>query len=176
MQNETSTNSSSGDSRPRDPNDWQTPEWFLDRVRKVAPIGLDPCTTPDNPTRALRFIAPPDDGLCVSWFDRLKYKDELVFVNPPYGRGHMGPWSQKIIEEASRGVVILALVRGDTSTTWAHELLRWATEVCFPKRIRFKGATGSPNFANMVLWYDHANLWPMHRVFEEVFADLGPIR
>ena len=38
-------------------SDWQTPDSILLLVRAVigGPIGLDPATSPDNPTRALEF-------------------------------------------------------------------------------------------------------------------------
>lgn len=154
-------------------NDWQTPDWFLDLVREVAPIRLDPCTGCENPTGAeyIRTINCDPDGLATNWSELAPGgASGLVFVNPPYGRGHMGAWAQKVCWEALRGCEVIALVRGDTSTQWAHQMLRQCDAVCFPPRIKFKGATGSPNFANTVLYFgEHPSR------FSAAFEHLGPV-
>ena len=151
-------------------NDWQTPDPILDRVRRVGPIGLDPCTVAENPTGARAIITKDDvpDGLEANWFGRAK--GELVFANIPYGRGVVAEWAAKIVEEASRGVEIIALTRGDMSTRWARQMAIAARLVCFPPRIRFKGANGSPNFSNTVFYYG-----PRPETFRRAFEDLGPI-
>lgn len=151
-------------------NNRETPEWFLECVRYVNIIRLDPCTTRANPTRAdyIRTIDCEPDGLETDW--RHPGKRGLVFVNPPYGRGLMDGWARKICHEAGRGNEIIALVRGDTSTEWAHILFKECTFCCFPKRIRFKGATGSPNFHNLVFYFG-----PNLDVFRVAFGRVGPI-
>lgn len=47
-------------------HDWQTPDAILDAVRKVAPIGLDPCTVASNPTDSC--IALPASRTDTRWF------------------------------------------------------------------------------------------------------------
>jgi hypothetical protein len=81
--------------------DWRTPEWFLELVRNVAPIAMDPATTLANPTRARRFYAPGLDplmptfgcwgacGLAAEWLAMPTHG--LTFVNPPYGAHLSGP-------------------------------------------------------------------------------------
>lgn len=117
--------------------DWRTPEWFLDLVREVGAITLDPCTTADNPTQAERFIAPPDCGLTADWSTR----DGLAFVNPPYGAhlsGNVEPdyeitkggvvvgrgrgWAAKIASQAGETI---ALTPVRTETMWWQELHGW---------------------------------------------------
>ena len=150
-------------------NDWQTPEEILTRVRRVAPIHLDPCTFSDNPTGARSFFTLEDDGLKWNWGYHVD-PDGLVFVNPPYGRGQMRLWAPAIDSEAQRGTQIIALTRGDTSTSWARLLLERCDAVCFPPRIKFKGAQGSPNFANLLFYYG-----PRSLTFALEFETLGPI-
>lgn len=147
---------------------WQTPDHVLDRVRLVAPIKLDPCTYRDNPTGAeyIRTIDCDPDGLATEWHTF----GGLVFCNPPYGRGFMRDWSAKIVGEAALGCEIVSLVRGDPSTSWAHAMLRSCALVCFPPRLRFKGATGSPDFANMLVYHGENGA-----AFRSAFEDLGPI-
>lgn len=38
--------------------DWLTPDVILGLVREVAPIALDPCTTEENPCRAMCIHTP----------------------------------------------------------------------------------------------------------------------
>lgn len=73
-------------------DNWCTPEVVLERVRRIAPIGLDPCTTVDNPVGAWRYYTPFEDGLASPW-DGFG----LVFVNPPYSQMkasflRLSPW------------------------------------------------------------------------------------
>ena len=82
----------------------------------------------------------------------------------------MDPWAAKIIAEAEAGREIIALTRGDMSTAWARRMAIAAQLVCFPPRIRFRGATGSPNFPNFIFYYG-----PRPQTFRRAFEDLGPI-
>lgn len=151
-------------------NHWQTPGRILDRVRHVGEIALDPCTVDSNPCGAQEIITPESDpdGLLADWWTRAD--GGLIYVNPPYGRGHVTEWAAKIVTEAGRGCEILALVRSDTSTRWARRLIHASTLINYPPRIRFKGATGSPNFANAIHYFG-----PRPQTFRRAFQDLGPI-
>lgn len=136
--------------------DWQTPPWFLDLVREVAAIGFDPCTTPDNPTRARQFLTQQLEevdgwlyskscGLLDEW--PALALDELAFVNPPYGphlSGDVDPhlehwrdgervgfgagWARKIASYESGNACALVPVR--TETEWWRVLYGWATCAC----------------------------------------------
>lgn len=111
-------------------SDWQTPQWFLDLVRAVDDIALDPCTSPNNPTGAKRFLTQDSTqcGLEASWLDMAD--GGLVFVNPPYGRSMSGSipepaknrgWAAKMAL-ASHG---LYLVPARTETFWFRRLHNW---------------------------------------------------
>jgi len=87
-----------------------TPAYVLEPVRKLlGGIGLDPCTEPDNPTRAGRFYCLPADGCALPW------DMESVFCNPPYGEAR-GRWVDRcIIEGRERPVVLLIPAHPETS-------------------------------------------------------------
>lgn len=122
-------------------DDWRTPPEVLERVRRVAPIGLDPCTAIGNPTGASIFAVAPGawpageplpwsariDGLSFPWAMHCP-EGELVFVNPPYSRGNLGVWTKRCAFEACFERDIIALVPADTSTDWWHESCRPATK------------------------------------------------
>ena len=117
--------------------DWRTPEWFLDLVRKVGPIALDPASAPDNPTgAALHLWQGHPGGVCGlahTWA-----RSGLAFVNPPYGAhlsGLVDPgykilrggvptgvgrgWAQRIAQDRGEW---LALVPTRSDAEWWHVL------------------------------------------------------
>jgi hypothetical protein len=96
-------------------DDWCTPAEVLDRVRRIAPIGLDPCSNPASIVRAAVEWALPLNGLSGRWAGR-----GLVFVNPPYGRDATGAWVEKAAREAGRGAEVVMLIPARTDTTWFH--------------------------------------------------------
>jgi hypothetical protein len=151
-------------------NDWQTPDWLVSLVVRVAAIALDPCTSPDNPVGAKRILTAESDpdGLTGDWWSIAD--GGLIFANIPFGRGIGAEFAAKIVHETQRGCEVVALVRGDTSTRWARELINASELVCYPPRIQFKGATGSPNFANSIHY-----MGPRPTTFTHAFATLGPI-
>ncbi len=68
-----------------------TPEWLLEAIRAVAPIGLDPCTTPENPCKAATAYTEDYDGgrggLSAVWgVDAPVLSGECIYVNPHYAK------------------------------------------------------------------------------------------
>mgnify|MGYP003441746228 CR=1 FL=1 len=110
-----------------------TPEYVLEPVRRAlgGHIGLDPCTEPDNPTRALQFYHLPDDGCILPW------DADSVFVNPPYGEAK-DRWLLRCMQEGSRRKVI-ALVPAATETAVFQDALNVCSSVVLVRaRLRFE--------------------------------------
>ena len=145
---------------------WQTPECVLERVRRVAPIGLDPCTVPENPTDALFIYTPDDNGLTQPWYT---YGDEhaLIYVNPPYGRG-IGAWVSKCCEASEWGETVIALLPARTDTLW----FPWGADaICFwHGRLTFKGAPAPAPFPSAVVFWG-SNVG----AFREAFKGAGKV-
>lgn len=133
--------------------DWQTPDVVLERVRKVAPIALDPCTVQSNPVGAARWLTVESalDGLTASWTELAD--GGLVYHNPPYGRA-LSRWAAKVDVEACDGAEIITLVPARTDTKWFHTLVENARVVCFWKgRIKFRGATAGAPFPSAAVYH-----------------------
>lgn len=100
-------------------DEWLTPPDLLERVRAVAPIALDPCSSPLGfvGARESLDIRRGENGLSIPW---APVEDGLVWVNPPYSA--LGAWLAKCAREAEVGVPVLALVplRGDTAAFHDH--------------------------------------------------------
>jgi hypothetical protein len=153
-----------------DKSTWQTPDHVLDRVRAIAPIALDPCTEPDNPTGAVRWITAEDepDGLQAPWHEMVA--GGLTYANYPYGRGLLA-WADKARREAVLNCETISLVPARTDTRWFTRLTQHARVVCFWRgRITFRGAAAGAPFPSAFVYHG----WRPER-FVEVFADAGLI-
>jgi hypothetical protein len=137
--------------------DWRTPDWFLDYVRDVAPIGLDPATSVGNTTFARRFYAPAapilpvygdwlgPDGLRAPW--GVLPPNEQEYTNPPYGPHLSGPiepeypvtkkgvivgygrgWAEKIATSPNPGITLVPV---RTETAWWRRLFYASDLVLF---------------------------------------------
>ena len=129
--------------------DWQTPDDVLDVIRRVGPIALDPCTTPDNPTGAQCWITPTSPLGCGLTHSRGWPQlacGGLTYVNPPYGREVGRYWRLAAVSLAS------------------------ADAVCFWRgRIKFRGASAGAPFDSLFA------AWNCRSRFVEAFAPHGAI-
>ena len=110
-----------------------TPDYVLCKVRIALDgrIGLDPCTEPDNPTRAERFYCPPQDGAELPW------DADSIYVNPPYGKAKER-WARRCIEAGSEGRKVALLIPAHTDTRIFQRAARSSTSVTFIRgRVKF---------------------------------------
>lgn len=151
---------------------WQTPQWLLDKLRsEFGQIGLDPATTVDNPTAAVNFYTPTEDGLICDWGNK-----GWVFVNPPYGRD-VKKWIQRANFErkcnlANEHCIMLLAARPDTKS-WQECILPNA-EICWISgRIKFIGGnnpTAPAPFPSALVYYG-----PSRTKFYRATHELGVI-
>ena len=110
-------------------DDWQTPDWLMEHFKNH----FDPCP-----------VNPSFNGLKIRW-------KNPAYVNPPYSNPLA--WVKKAIEESKRGINIVMLLRVDPSTKWYRLLVEEDVYIAFfNRRIKFKGSTGSPDFASMLVF------------------------
>ena len=108
-----------------------TPAYILEPIRSVlGGIGLDPCTEPDNPTRADKFYYLPNDGCELPW------DTPSVFCNPPYGEAR-DRWVGRCIEEGRRRKVALLIPAHTETRTFQRALLECTGVVFIRARLRF---------------------------------------
>ena len=128
-----------------------TPPNILEAVYKMGPVVLDPCADPHSRVDAKRAIMLPTmatelgataeelhdagiwvgSGLDVNWVSMVR--EGLIYVNPPYGRKHNGPWGEKTVSMALQGksaVEIISLVPASVGVDWWKHY--WtASAICF---------------------------------------------
>lgn len=131
---------------------WQTPDplfWSLDAEFDFT---LDPCCTKET-AKCQKFYTPDDDGLAQSW------KGERVFCNPPYSRGNIDKWVEKMHNERYDAELIVGLLPVSTSAKWFHKWIYRKSEIRFLKgRVRFVGAPYTAPFSSMLVIYRNTDL------------------
>ena len=110
-----------------------TPAYILNPIRDMfgGVIGLDPCTTPDNPVDATRFYTPPTDGAAEPW------DADTIWCNPPYGEARER-WVNRCIEAAAFGRQVALLIPAHTDTRAFQRALAHATTALLIRgRVKF---------------------------------------
>lgn len=121
-------------SRMSDDN-WATPKALYDALDAEFHFTDDPC--PLDPTVSV-------DGLNREW-------GKVCFMNPPYSKPE--PWVRRAYEESKQGKVVVALLRGDTSTQWFHNWVLDKADLRFVKgRLKFNARNAAP-FASIIAIY-----------------------
>ena len=140
---------------------WQTPPELFGLAAEYwgGRIPFDAATTDANPTNAVEFATPDDDGLEIVW-------PFQVWVNPPYGRS-LRLWLDKIAHEAEQGTEIISLLPAARwEQRYFQDSIYLANAVTWiRKRVRFirpstgDRVSGNP-YANMFIgWNINPERW-----------------
>lgn len=93
---------------------WPTPQQWFDYLNLEFGFTLDPCCEHET-AKCKKHYTPEEDGLAQSW------KDERVFMNPPYGR-EITAWMKKAYESArDEGALVVCFVPARVDTNWWHD-------------------------------------------------------
>lgn len=126
-------------------NEWETPQDFFDKLNAEFHFTLDPCCTHEN-AKCAKHYTEAEDGLKQDW------TEEIVFMNPPYGR-EIKHWVKKARDESAkfRGAVVVALVPARTDTAWWHDYVV-GREIRFIRgRLKFGGHKNSAPFPSAIV-------------------------
>ena len=167
---------------PRRPglSDYITPRHIVDRARRtMGGIDLDPASTltANEFVRAKRYFTERQNGLTRRWSGR-------VWLNPPYSRGELSKFVDRLLEYLEKGAVTQAclLVNNGTDTAWFRSAADAALAVCLLYgRIHFLRADGTPTdgaprFYGQAVMYFHTDPDPdaLQR-FAGEFVDYGRV-
>lgn len=166
---------------------WTTPREFLDVVRALGVIVLDPFWNRASATMPRIAYGPdvkdgPKDSLPVEWCGEVsrRYSTGVIFCNPAYGP-FLSKAIPKIIREgvlvACTGLELVSLLPAKTDTRWWHKLATNETAGCFWRgRLSFEnpppGTPGNrPGGANYVSYFGSRPY-----LFAHVFGPFGIVR
>lgn len=123
-------------------NEWATPHSFFNELNKEFNFTLDPASTVEN-AKCKKFFTEEDNGLVKSW------DNEIVFCNPPYGRG-LKEWVKKASE--SKGGLVVMLIPARTDTSYFHDYIYNKAEIRFLRgRLKFGDSKNSAPFPSMIV-------------------------
>ena len=153
-------------------DEWYTPGEYIDLAREVmGGIDLDPasCEYAQRWVQADRYFTKDDDGLAQEWVG-------TVWLNPPYSRGLIDHFVNKLCEEylASSVTEAVILVQNSTDTRWFNQLASFSSCFCLMNgRINFfrREGRGKGGRFGYVFFYLGEN--PDR--FREVFKHLGNV-
>ena len=119
-------------------NEWETPQDLYDKLNAEFRFTLDPCATSET-AKCPKYFTKKDNGLEQSW------GNEVVFMNPPYGR-EIKYWIKKAYEESLKGATVVCLIPARTDTIYWHDYIFGKAEIRFIKgRLKFsKCSYGAP--------------------------------
>src|SRR3990172_2084765 len=121
--------------------EWATPQDVFDKLNIEFRFPLDPAATKKN-AKCKRFYTTKENGLKQPW------KDERVFVNPPYGRV-IGAWVEKMATGGAS--VCVGLLPARTDTRWFHDYILGKAEIRFLRgRLKFGESKSSAPFPSMI--------------------------
>lgn len=163
--------------------EWYTPSHIVEAARSVmGKIDLDPasCEEANRIVKATTFYTKEQDGLSREWKGR-------VWLNPPYGRGAIDPFVEKLIESNLIGAVETAIVLTNncSDTEWWQRLANAASAICFLRgRLRFWGPQergNSPTQGQTVMLLSNLPTvglrgFPCRSRFIQLFSPLGAVR
>lgn len=115
-------------------DNWKTPSW----LKVFFNMYYDPCLLETNTIHMV-------DNLGSDW-------SSPAFVNPPYSNPL--PWVKKAIQEASKGIDVVMLLKVDPSTELYKCLIEYpGSHFCyFNERLKFDDGKGSANFPSMLVF------------------------
>lgn len=124
--------------------EWATPQKVFDELNEEFHFTLDPCATAEN-AKCAKFFTKEDNGLEQSW------DGEVVFCNPPYGRG-LKNWVKKAAIAGGETAVLLIPARPDTSYFHDYIYNKPNVEIRFIRgRLKFGGHPNSAPFPSMIV-------------------------
>lgn len=129
-------------------NEWTTPQHLFDELNREYHFTLDPCATHEN-AKCEKYFTEKENGLLQDW------SDDVVFMNPPYGR-EIKHWIKKAYEESLNGAIVVCLIPARTDTTYWHDyIFGKAFDIRFLKgRLKFGGSKNSAPFPSAIVIYE----------------------
>ncbi|WP_077700309.1 phage N-6-adenine-methyltransferase [Staphylococcus hominis] len=128
-------------------NEWSTPQNLFDELNDEFNFTLDPCATDKN-AKCSKYFTIEDDGLSKDW------SNEVVFMNPPYGR-EIKKWIKKAYEESLNGATVVCLIPARTDTTYWHDFIfDKADDIRFLRgRLKFGNSKNNAPFPSAIVVY-----------------------
>ncbi len=129
---------------------WSTPNELFNTLNKEFQFTLDPCATKEN-AKCKKYYTKKENGLIQDW------SNEIVFMNPPYGR-EIKHWIKKAYEESLKGAIVVCLVPARTDTIYWHNYCLKGKVRFIKGRLKFGNSKNSAPFPSAIVVFTQKNL------------------
>lgn len=120
--------------------EYNTPQWLFDALDVEFGFTVDAAASADN-AKCKRYWSATDDGLSKDW------TDEVVWLNPPYGKGVTTKWVAKAYRESKCGATVVMVVPVRADAKWWHDYAMKAEVRLFRNRLNFDNDHGAKHYA-----------------------------
>ena len=93
-------------------DEWITPDEIFEPLDKIFGFVLDPCCNSSN-HKTHYYITRQSNSLTYPW-------STMNWVNPPYSRGNISKFMEKVFKECLKGNYSVCLVPASVSSGWFH--------------------------------------------------------
>lgn len=120
--------------------EYNTPQWLFDALNVEFGFTIDGAASPEN-AKCKRYWTKEDDALCQDW------TDEVIFLNPPYGKGITSQWLRKAYMESKKGATVVMIVPVRADAKWWHDYAMKGEIRLFRNRLNFENNHGATHYA-----------------------------
>ena len=125
-------------------SEWATPPHLFRALDGEFHFTLDACAVAEN-AKCEAYFSPERDSLRQNW------GREIVWCNPPYGRGEIDAFVRKAYGASLAGATVVMLLPVSTSTAWFHDYCLKGEIRFLRGRLKFGGCIGTPTFSSMIV-------------------------
>ena len=120
--------------------EYNTPQWLYESLDKEFGFTVDGAASANN-AKCKKFWTIEDNSLLKDW------TDEVVFLNPPYGKGVTSQWVKKAYYESKKGATVAMVVPVRADAKWWHDYAMKAEVRLFRNRLNFDNTHGAVHYA-----------------------------
>jgi len=120
--------------------EYNTPAWLFTALDQEFHFTVDGAASSEN-AKCKRFWSIEDCALAKDWVD------EVVFLNPPYGKGITGLWAKKAYMESKKGASVVMVVPVRADAKWWHDFAMKGEVRLFRNRLNFDNDHGAKHYA-----------------------------
>lgn len=128
---------------------WSTPQDLYNTLDKEFNFDLDAAADQDN-RKCERWLGPGsllgENSLLVD-----VWPGNIIFLNPPYGRGVTGEFVKKAYQQSLLGKTVVLLLPARTDTKWWHSYCELGEKRFIKGRLKFGGSKNSAPFPSVIV-------------------------
>lgn len=127
-------------------DEWETPQDLFNELDAEFHFTLDVAASDEN-HKCARYFTKDQDGLLQDW------SGEIVWCNPPYGKGVIEKWVEKAYRSCREdGTIVVLLIPSRTDVGYFHRFILYRSEIRFIRgRLKYNNVKYNAPFSSMIV-------------------------